>query len=419
MDVDPIVLSIPIYFILIAVELIIQLVQKRKLYRLNDAVTNISCGITQQITNLFFKVGAVAAYQLVYEHLALFQIPVTWYAVAVLFVLADLCYYWAHRKSHEINLFWGGHVVHHQSEDYNFSVALRQGSFQILWTFMFYLPLAVIGFDTLTFVTVSAFVTLYQFWIHTETIGKLGWLEYILNTPSHHRVHHGRDPKYIDRNHAGVFIIWDRLFGTFQKEEERPTYGVTQPVNSWNPVWLNFQHYGYIWGMLRKSPKWKDRWNIIFNKPGWQPEHLGGYLNPREVDKTTYLKYDAQGLASANLYVLFQFVLALVGTALFLFNTANFSLAEMIFSALLIISTLVSMGALLENRRSAAPLEIVRMACVVVAILYFTEQAEFYGVMLAFCVLYFFVSILWIFSFQPQHQKRTVQGTVFGKHIRA
>nr|WKN34233.1 sterol desaturase family protein [Tunicatimonas sp. TK19036] len=418
MDVDPIVLSIPIYFLLISVELIVQLVQKRKLYRLNDAVTNISCGITQQITNLFFKVGAVAAYQLVYEHLALFQIPVTWYTVAILFVLVDLCYYWAHRKSHEINLFWGGHVVHHQSEDYNFSVALRQGSFQILWTFMFYLPLAVLGFDTLTFVAVSAFVTLYQFWIHTETIGKLGWLEYILNTPSHHRVHHGRDPKYIDRNHAGVFIIWDRLFGTFQEEEERPTYGVTQPVNSWNPVWLNVKHYGYMWGLLRQSPKWKDRLNIVFNKPGWQPEHLGGYLKPQEVNKTTYQKYDAKGLASANLYVLFQFVLALIGTALFLFNAANFSLAEMVFSSLLIISTLVSLGALLENRTSAAPLEIVRMACAVVAILYFTEQTGFYGAILAFCVLYFFVSILWIFSFQPQHQKRTVQGAVLSGKVR-
>lgn len=413
MDVDPIVLSIPIYFILIAVELIVQFVQKRKIYRLNDAITNISCGITQQITNLFFKVGAVAAYQLVYENLALFQIPVTWYTVAILFVLVDLCYYWAHRKSHEINLFWGGHVVHHQSEDYNFSVALRQGSFQILWTFMFYLPLALLGFETLTFVTVSALVTLYQFWIHTETIGKLGWLEYVLNTPSHHRVHHGRDPKYIDKNHAGVFIIWDRLFGTFQAEEERPTYGVTQPVNSWNPVLVNVKHYSYMWSLLRRSPKWKDRANILFNRPGWQPEHLGGYLAPTAVDKSVYQKYDAQGLASANLYVLFQFGLALVGTALFLFNATHFSLTEMVLSSLLIVSTLVSLGALLENRPSAVPMEVMRIGCVVVALLYFMEPTGFYGATLAFCVFYFLVSILWIFSFKSQGQRRTVQETVF------
>ena len=272
---DPIILSIPIYFLLIAVELIIQFVQRKPHYRLNDAVTNISCGITQQITNLFFKVVTVAVYQLVYEYGALFHIPVTWYTVAILFVLVDFCYYWAHRKSHEINLFWGGHVVHHQSEDYNLSVALRQGSFQVLWTFFFYLPLAVIGFDTLTFVTVSAFVTLYQFWIHTETIGRLGWFERIFNTPSHHRVHHGRNPKYIDKNHAGVFIVWDKLFGTFQAEEERPIYGVTQAVDSWNPVWVNFKHYAYMAQLLRQSPRWSDRVKIIVNKPGLAARPLG------------------------------------------------------------------------------------------------------------------------------------------------
>jgi hypothetical protein len=280
---------------------------------------------------------------------------------------------------------------------------------------MFYLPLAVLGFDTLTFVTVSALVTLYQFWIHTETIGKLGWLEYVFNTPSHHRVHHGRDPKYIDKNHAGVFIIWDRMFGTFQNEEERSTYGVTQPVNSWNPVWVNLKHYGYMWNLLRHSPRWRDRMNILFNKPGWQPEHLGGYIAPREVDKSAYQKYDAQGVHSANLYVLFQFVLALVGTALFLFNAANFALVEMIFSSLLIISTLVSMGSLLENRPSAVPLEIIRMACTIVALLYFTQHSGFYGATLGFCVLYFFVSILWIFSFKSQAPRRA---TVAGKQLR-
>ena len=393
MELNPIILSIPIYFLLIAVELIIQFVQRDSHYRLNDAVTNISCGITQQITNLFFKVATVAVYQFIYEYGALFHVPVTWYTIAILFVLVDFCYYWAHRKSHEINLFWGGHVVHHQSEDYNLSVALRQGSFQVLWTFFFYLPLAVVGFDTLTFVTVSAFVTLYQFWIHTETIGRLGWFEYVFNTPSHHRVHHGRNPKYIDKNHAGVFIVWDKLFGTFQQEEERPIYGVTQSVDSWNPVWVNFKHYAYMGKLLRQSPRWSDRVRIIVNKPGWQPEHLGGYLAPEEVDRTTYRKYDTQGGGLLSGYVLVQFVLTLAGTAWFLFSAGQHSIAEQVGLSALVVSTLVSLGYLLENRGWAVYLDVLRIGGVGAALYYFLPNPV---LALSLGGFYLVASVVWL-----------------------
>ncbi len=198
-------------------------------------------------------------------------------------------------------------------------MALRQSSFQTIWTFgakdnPFYLPLALIGFDTLTFALIAAFITLYQFWIHPETIGKLGWLELVPNTPSHHRVHHGRDPKYIDRNHAGTFIIWDKLFGTFQKEEETPTYGITKPVNSWNPVWANFDHYVRLSEQVRETPGFVNRLGVIFNKPGWRPEVLGGYQSAPAVEKSTYVKYDVQPSLKVNLYVLFQFMATLALT---------------------------------------------------------------------------------------------------------
>ncbi|MFP4090274.1 MAG: sterol desaturase family protein [Cyclobacteriaceae bacterium] len=402
MDINPIVLSIPIFFLLIGIELIIQFVKKQSLYRLNDAITNISCGVTQQLTGLFFKVLVVAAYQFIYEYFALLQIPVNWMTIALLFVLADFCYYWAHRMSHEINLFWGGHVVHHQSEDYNLSVALRQGSFQTLWTFIFYLPLAFMGFDTLTFVSVSAFVTLYQFWIHTETIGKLGWFEYIFNTPSHHRVHHGRDPKYIDRNHAGVFIIWDRMFGTFQEEEEKPTYGVTQPVNTWNPVWANLQPYVQMARQVRKARRWSDRFQIIFNKPGWLPEEMGGYQAPREVDKATYRKYDVQSSPALHYYIFFQFVLALGGTAFFLFNEGSMPMSEKIFATGLILLSLVSLGSLFETPQRIIPLEVLRIACIVMVLLYIGRESNWNAVFLTASVLYFFVSSLWLFAAQSR-----------------
>ena len=243
MNINPIVLSIPIFFILIGIELLVERFTHKELYKFPDAIANLSCGITSQLSGLFLSILGIGIYHMIFEYAAFFTLEKNWIYWVALFLLTDHSYYWGHRMSHEINLFWGGHVVHHQSEEYNLSVALRQSSLQTVWTFAFNLPIALLGFDTTDFVLMSAFNTLYQFWIHTETIGKMGWFEYIFNTPSHHRVHHGRNPKYIDKNHAGSLIIWDKIFGTFQKEEEKPTYGITKPINSWNAAYANVSHY--------------------------------------------------------------------------------------------------------------------------------------------------------------------------------
>lgn len=392
MDFNPVILSIPIYFALIGIELLIQAVKRYRIYRLNDAITNISCGITQQVTGIFFKILSIAAYQWVYENFALLSIAPTWYNLILLFILADFFYYWAHRKSHEINLFWGGHVVHHQSEDYNFSVALRQGSFQIIWTFFFYFPLAIIGFDTLSFVLMSGLVTVYQFWIHTETIGKLGPVEWIFNTPSHHRVHHGRNPKYIDKNHAGVFIIWDRMFGTFQKEEERPTYGITKQTASWNPVWVNLQHYVEMSEGIKQMKGFKNKLKYIFYPPGWRPEELGGQMAIPEIDHDKDRKFDKQTSGAFSLYVLIQYIIILGGTALFLFNADNFNIWEQILTVSLIILGVTGAGVLLEEKKYSYGLEIFRVLftpIVIVFILIPTIGSVLTTVILAYGVISF------------------------------
>jgi alkylglycerol monooxygenase len=361
MDISPIVLAIPIYFLLIGIELLVERFSQQKIYRLNDAVTNISCGITSQLTGIFFKIFTIGIYALIFENLRFFTVTSTWYSWILLFFLVDLGYYWAHRMSHEINLFWGGHVVHHQSEDYNFSVALRQSSFQVLWTFAFFLPLAFLGFQTVDFLLISALNTVYQFWIHTETIGKLGFLEKFLNTPSHHRVHHGRDPKYIDKNHAGVFIIWDKLFGTFQEEEERPTYGITTPINSWNPVWVNMAHYADMyekWGRIRG---FSNKLKFLFKKPGWLPEELGGYQAPQAINKAHYQKYNPPYAGSINYYVLLQYVVALGVTAWFLFQQDTFTTWEQIGLVSAITFTVVNCGALVESKKWVKVLEVGRI----------------------------------------------------------
>ncbi|MFN7703591.1 MAG: sterol desaturase family protein [Chryseotalea sp.] len=399
MDLNPIVLSIPIFFILIGIELVVDRITHKNLYQFPDAVANLSCGITSQLSGLFLKVVAVGIYQLVYEHAAIFVLEKNALYWISLVLLVDLAYYWAHRMSHEINLFWGGHVVHHQSEEYNLSVALRQSSLQVVWTFAFNLPLALIGFDTLDFVLISSLNTLYQFWIHTETIQKLPkWIEFIFNTPSHHRVHHGRNPQYIDKNHAGALIIWDRMFGTFEEEKERPVYGITKPLQSWNPVFANVSHYADMASDIKRIPNWKDKFIYLFKKPGWLPAYLGGQRTVPEVQPDTYQKYTTPAPVNLNLYVLFQFVVALIGTALFLFNEKNFELIDKAWIALLITFTVVNCGVLFENKKWAVHAEWLRIVLypvlLVSCVYLFQLNIVLYGVAFAF----FLISSLWFYS---------------------
>lgn len=402
MNFNPIVMSIPIFFILIGIELVVERITNKKLYRLPDAIANMSCGITSQLSGLFLKLFAIGIYQLLHENFNLVTWDKTWVYWLALFLLADLAYYWAHRMSHEINLFWGGHVVHHQSEDYNLSVALRQSSLQVVWTFAFSLPLAFIGFDTFDFAIVSAYITLYQFWIHTESINKLGWFEYIFNTPSHHRVHHGRDPKYIDKNHAGTLIIWDRMFGTFQPEEERPTYGITKPINSWNAAYANVSHYVEMGKDLKQITSWKDKIKYLFMKPGWLPEYLGGYRPAPNVDKSTYKKYETPSSLSLNLYVLFQYVLCLAGTSMFLFNSSKFSIGEKSVIAIIIAVLVVNCGVLFENRpwvRYAEGIRIIVYPLLLAGAVYLYDlPTYFYGV----AAVYFIISGYWFSQINKQ-----------------
>lgn len=403
MDLNPIVLSIPIFFILIGVELIAARISHQHLYRLPDAIANLSCGITSQLSGLFLKIFAIGVYQVLFEHAALFQLEKTWLYWLGLFLLVDFAYYWAHRMSHEINLFWGGHVVHHQSEDYNLSVALRQSSLQVIWTFGFSLPIALLGFDTWDFALISSLNTLYQFWIHTETIGKMGWFEYIFNTPSHHRVHHGRDPKYIDKNHAGSLIIWDRMFGTFQEEEEKPTYGITKPINSWNPLYANISHYVEMGKDLKLITNWKDKIKYFFMKPGWLPEYLGGYRPAPEVDKEHYHKYNTPASVSLNLYVLFQFILCLGGTALFLFSqklpdgSDRFSLLENAGITILIAIVIVNCSVLFEHKLWVKRAEWLRIILYPVLLSLLTYYLDWPHWLWIASGTYFIVSALWYF----------------------
>ncbi len=369
MDLNPVILAIPMYFALMGIELVYEAISRKKTYRINDAITNISTGTLQQLTGTFLKIFKIGIYAFVFQHFAFYEIPTDWTSFIMLFFLWDLCYYWDHRMAHRISLFWGGHSVHHQSEDFNLSVALRQSSTAMIWGFPFYLPLALMGFDPVQFAVVGGINLLYQFWIHTEHIDRMPrWFEWFFNTPSHHRVHHGRDPKYIDKNYAGVFIIWDKMFGTFQREEERPHYGITKPLNSWNPVYANFAHYIDLYRDVKKTRSVGDALKVLFFPPGWLPDYLGGPQRPAVVQKG-YQKYDTRTILQMNVYILVQFLATLGLSALYFFRNADFGDATKVAYACWIIITTLMFGFLFESRkRWLTGLELLRLLLIPVGL---------------------------------------------------
>ena len=309
-----IVLSIPIFFTLIGLEVAWDQLKGRGLYRLGDSLANIGCGIMDQSTGLFSKVLVVAAYTAMFHLTAAWRpwelqaTPAVWVAT---FVLSDLAYYWAHRLSHGVNILWIGHVVHHQSEDYNLAVALRQSVLQKVLLMWVYWPLALAGFPPEIFLTCMAVNLLYQFWIHTELIDTLGPLEWVMNTPSHHRVHHGRNPEYIDRNHAGVFIVWDRMFGTFQKELVKPTYGITRPTDTFNPVHAQWKPVMDLWNDLKRIPNWRDRLRFLIAAPGWYPDSMGGRQAPPAISGLEE-KYDPRPSNAVAALLIARWLLLLI-----------------------------------------------------------------------------------------------------------
>ncbi len=359
-----IALAIPFFFLFIGLELLVARRKRRQCYRFADAVADLGCGITQQVTTLFFTGALLAGYTFLYERFALirFDEGSVWpWLVAVLGV--DFLYYWWHRLSHEVNFLWAAHVVHHQSEDYNLAVALRQATATSITVWPFYAVLAFVGVPPLVFATAAAFNTLYQFWIHTELVPKLGVLERLINTPSAHRVHHAINPQYLDKNYGGTFMVFDRVFGTYREEQEQPVYGITHPLQSFNPLWAQVHYWAELVRRSRRAPNWREALKVWFASPAWHPEWMGETSAP----PLSRAKYDPQTSASTRRYVLAQFTLVVVATFALLMWGNALSTAQAAAAATLILVSLLSLTGLLESKQWARPLEVARLALVVAA----------------------------------------------------
>jgi sterol desaturase/sphingolipid hydroxylase (fatty acid hydroxylase superfamily) len=351
-----IVLATPVFLALIAIEVAVGIARGRHTYRLADALSSIGLGIMSQITGVFTKLMTVGIYAFVFEQVALWRLPAdAWWVWVAAVLLYDLCYYWQHRLGHTCAFFWAAHVVHHQSEDYNLSTALRQTSSGALGSWIFYLPMAILGFPPLVFAVAGLVDLLYQYWVHTQQIGRLGWFDRWFCAPSNHRVHHAVNDRYLDRNYGGILIVWDRLFGSFQEERDDDpcVYGTRAPLRSWNPLWANLQVY---WDLARDSWRarsWGDKLRVWIRHPGWRPADVAARWPKPAFDPATMQRWDPQVGRAAQWAAALLFVVLLVATSAFLWNAHLLAFAQQAGAAAAIVVGLWAVGALTAPRRAA------------------------------------------------------------------
>ena len=310
--------AVPVFFLLIFIEYFYGVFVGKNTYRLNDTFTSISLGMISRyptMLNLGMQ-SFIFIYISKYFNVGLLSVknPVTW---VIAFLLYDLSYYWMHRMHHEIKILWATHSVHHHGEDYNLATALRQTSTGWLWKWIFYLPMIFLGVPGEVFVTVAGINLVYQFWVHTEHIGHLGFLEKIFITPMNHGIHHAKNKEYIDANYGGVFIIWDRMFGTYiaRKDDIKPVYGTASALKSFNPIWANFQVFSIMFHDSIKTKNLKDKVKVWFSKTYWRPDDC---IEDKD-SKDFYDKYDPEITKDIKVFSFFQmfFTIFVSGSLLF------------------------------------------------------------------------------------------------------
>jgi alkylglycerol monooxygenase len=338
-------------------------------YRWDDAINSISLGVLSQLGAVFTRLFRVTLYTLVFEQVALFPQTDFWESVPgvlIALVMYDFFYYWYHRASHEVALFWGGHVVHHQSHHYNLSTALRQTSSGVLLGWVFYLPMAVVGVTPLVFGVVALIDLLYQFWVHTEHVGKLGWFDRWFCSPSNHRVHHAVNDAYVDRNYGGILVVWDRLFGSFTEEDEAQpcVYGARTPLNSWDPLWANVHVYR---GLLHDSwhaSRWRDKLMVWWRHPGWRPADLAQRPAQATFSLAQHQAFEPVQSRSSLQWAVGWFVLLLGATAEVLWRMDDLPWGDAATAVLAITAGVWAVNALLQNRLTPGWCAFVQMAAV-------------------------------------------------------
>jgi alkylglycerol monooxygenase len=350
--------AIPAFFLFLYLEYRLAIyLKKPEIFKYESSIANISIGIAERLLNLFISASFYSLFYWVYKNYAVINIPNSWWVWVLLILTTDLVWYWYHRLGHQVNFLWAAHIVHHQSEEFNLTVSARITVFQALIRNIFWCLIPLLGFHPTMVIAILMVHGAYSFFTHTQLIGKLGWLEHIFITPSLHGVHHASDEKYLDKNYGDVFVFWDKLFGTFQREEEAPKYGLTHPVKSYSFLWQHFHYYLEILEACKKEKHFKARLKIIFGNPATLDQNIRPILERKYPQQTTDRAYRFKFRTYLNFQLFFCIVLLSFFTALY----TELHLEDKLFSTFFILITLINCGALLEQRKWIYYLECFRL----------------------------------------------------------
>ena len=399
--------AIPTFVALILVEAI---AAKRKGVKINhsaDVISSLSSGITNTIRDGVKFSFAIISYSWLVDHMTVYKLEPVWLAVVIAFVVEDFSGYWMHRLNHRVNIFWNRHIIHHSSEEFNLSCALRQSiSNTIRFAAIFMIPAALLGIPTKIFAILGPLHLFMQFWYHTQLIGKLGLLEYILVTPSHHRVHHAINPEYIDRNYSQILIFWDKLFGTFQPEldDVKPVYGTLKPAQTWNPVIINFK---VLWQLIKDAwhtERILDKLRIWFMPTGWRPADVKEKYPLQEVtNPEKQIKYKTENsiLLVANSWVQLNITIILMFHMFTIIP--SFSATLNYLYAIMLIVNVFSFTSTLDHRNYALVAESVKLS-LGFSLLYFQNYSWFglSGFYVYGLIFYFIISFLLTYYFQNE-----------------
>jgi len=395
----------PLALIFIALEIVLCFVYRRNYITFPEAVANFGTALGNQTTNVLVAAGVYLVYGYLWENFRLFTIEMNWWSFILLLLGVDFIFYWVHRWGHSINIMWAAHSPHHSAEEMNFFVALRASVTQRLCSFLFFFPLTLIGFEPLHIYMMSGIHLFIAFLHHTEFIPKL-WrpVEYIFTTPSHHRVHHGVNLKYLDKNFGEFLIIWDRIFGSFEEEKEKVAYGILDHPKTWNPIYINFHFYIVLWRYAVAAPFWWDKIRIWFMPAGWIPRGLPSKALP-DVTTENQIKFRPDMFANSRLYLILQVVLGIALMIGVISNLFGWTTSEKWLGATLLWWQIINWGGILEAKRWVWISENLRTIATAFAVIIFNEIYQPSALLFAILTIAVF-SIFWTFAyFRPSSPK--------------
>lgn len=367
--------AMPAFFLFVYLEY--KLAQRRKrpeIFNYESSVSNISIGLAERLINLFIAASFYQLFYYIYENYRIFDVPSTFLIWVGLILATDFVWYWYHRLGHEVNFFWAAHIVHHHSEEFNFTAAARITTFQAIIRTGFWCILPFLGFHPKMVITMLIVHGAYSFFTHTQVIGRIKWLEYAFVTPSVHGVHHASDEKYLDKNYGDMFTFWDRMFGTFQEEEEKPKYGLTHPLKSYSFLWQHFHYYFEIYELWKRSKGFKARWNAVFGSPATMDQDIRPMLEKKflqdKTDRSHRLKF--------RNYLYIQLAISAIVLTGFTYYFGNLRFYDKVFGLSFIMITLINCGALLEQRKWIYYLEYSRLFILTTYLLYIENLTEYF-----------------------------------------